>query len=67
MKAISVLVCALVMIVAGCSKPEEEGTMEKAGKQVDEAIKSAESYTSDKLKEAGEAMQKAGEDMESKK
>jgi hypothetical protein len=50
----------------GCSKQEEEGTMERAGKQVDEAIEKAESYTSEKMQEAGEAIEQAGEDMEKK-
>lgn len=66
MKTIIFLAAVSLVVLNGCSKPEEEGPMEKAGKQMDEAVKSAEKYTSDKLQEAGEAMKKAGEDMESK-
>jgi hypothetical protein len=49
--------------VIGCSK-QEEGPAEKAGKQVDEAVEKVESYTSEKMDEMGEAVEKAGEDMQ---
>jgi len=54
---------ALTMAI-GCSKHEEEGTAEKAGKQVDETIEKVEAYTSEKMHEAGEAIEHAGEEMQ---
>ena len=53
---------ALTMAI-GCSK-HEEGTAEKAGKQVDETTEKVEAYTSEKMHEAGEAIEHAGEEMQ---
>lgn len=64
-RATKFLVMLSVLGLAGCSQ-QEEGAAEKAGKQVDEALEKAQTYTSEKMKEAGEAMQKAGEDLEKK-
>ena len=63
---IALLVALTMTALIGCSKQEEEGPAEQAGKKVDEAVEQAESYTSEKLKEAGEAIEQAGEDMEKK-
>ena len=64
MKTLMALLAAIAMTtLIGCSK-QEEGTAEKAGKQIDEAVEKAESYTSEKMKEVGEAIEKAGEDMQ---
>jgi hypothetical protein len=49
--------------VIGCSK-QEEGPAETAGKKVDETVEKVESYTSEKMDEMGEAVEKAGEDMQ---
>ena len=48
----------------GCSKQEEEGPVERLGKQVDEAVHEAEEYTGEKMEEMGEAIEHAGEDMQ---
>jgi outer membrane lipoprotein-sorting protein len=57
------LLAIALATVIGCSK-QEEGPAEKAGKQVDEAVEKVESYTSEKMDEMGEAVEKAGEDMQ---
>lgn len=67
MRTLIALLAALAMTaLIGCSKQEEEGPAEQAGKKIDEAVEQTESYTSEKLKEAGEAIEQAGEDMEKK-
>lgn len=63
---ISLLAAMVMAVLIGCSKQEEEGAAERAGKQVDEAIEQAEAYTSEKMKEMGQAIEQAGEDMEKK-
>ncbi len=60
---ISMLSAIALAAVIGCSK-QEEGPAEHAGKQVDEAVEKVESYTSEKVDEMGEAIEKAGEDMQ---
>ncbi len=68
MKVFVALLAAMVIAATvGCSKPKEEGPAEKAGKQVDQAVEKAQSYTSEKLKELGKAVEHAGEDLEKKK
>jgi hypothetical protein len=68
MKTCVALLAAMIMTVAmGCSKPKEEGPAEKAGKQVDQAMEKAKTYTSEKMQELGKAVERAGEDLEKKK
>jgi uncharacterized lipoprotein len=70
----AVLAALAVVVTAGCSEPQEPGPAEKAGKQIDQAVEKAgqkteaavekaQDYTSEKLKEAGKAMERAGEDI----
>ena len=67
MKTFVTWLAVLIMAFTfGCTKPKEEGTAEKAGKQVDQAVKDAKEYTGEKLKEAGEAVEKMGEGEEKK-
>lgn len=61
---ISMLSAIALAAAIGCSKHEEEGPAQRAGKQVDETIEKVESYTSEKVDEMGEAIEKAGEDMQ---
>jgi len=62
-----VLAAALAAAVVGCSeKVEDEGPMEKAGKQVDQTVEQATSYASDQLKAAREAVESANKNLESK-
>jgi len=75
MKANATLLGALAMtLVVGCSDQQEPGPAEKAGKQIDQAVEKAgqqteaavdkaKDYTSEKLKEAGKAIERAGEDV----
>ena len=42
---ISMLSAIALAAVIGCSKQEDEGSAERAGKQVDEAVEKVESYT----------------------
>jgi hypothetical protein len=64
MKTFISMISVIALATAiGCSK-QEEGTAEKAGKQVDETIEKVETYTSEKMHEAGEAVEHAGEKMQ---
>ncbi len=63
---ISLLAMVALTTVVGCSKQEEEGAAEKAGKQLDQAIEKTEAHTSEKMKEMGQAVEQAGEGMEKK-
>jgi len=59
------MVSAIALAAAiGCSKQEEEGAAERAGKQVDETIEKVEEYTSEKVDEMGKAIEHAGEEMQ---
>ena len=63
MKALIAMFSAIALAtVIGCSKQEEEGPAEQAGKQIDESIEKASDYTSEKVEEMGEAIEQAGED-----
>ena len=65
MKLVITMLSAIALATAiGCSKQEDEGAAERAGKQVDEAVEKVESYTEEKVHEMGEAVEKAGEDMQ---
>ena len=70
----AVLAALAVAVTGGCSEPQQPGPAEKAGKQIDQAVEQAgqkteaavekaKDYTSEKLKEAGKAMERAGEDV----
>ena len=65
MKTFTAMVSAIALAAAiGCSKQEEEGAAERAGKQVDETIEKLEEYTSEKVDEMGKAIEHAGEEMQ---
>lgn len=65
MKTFTTMVSAIALAAAiGCSKQEEEGAAERAGKQVDETIEKVEEYTSEKVDEMGKAIEHAGEEMQ---
>jgi hypothetical protein len=65
MKALIAMFSAIALAaVIGCSKQEEEGPAERAGKQVDESIEKARDYTSEKVDEMGEAIEQTGEEMQ---
>jgi hypothetical protein len=65
MKLVITMLSAIALAaVIGCSKQEDEGPAEHAGKQIDETVEKVESYTSEKVDEMGEAVEKAGEDMQ---
>jgi uncharacterized protein YjbJ (UPF0337 family) len=61
---IAMLSAIALATVTGCSKQEEEGAAERAGKQVDETLEKAGDYTSEKVEEMGEAIEHAGEEMQ---
>jgi hypothetical protein len=49
---------------AACSKSEDDkGSMERAGRTVDEAMNKAKEQTGQAMEKAGEAMRQAGERM----
>lgn len=56
-------VAASIISLSACSQ-SEEGSAEKAGKKIDEMVQDAKSYTEEKVHEAGEAIEKAGEEMQ---
>lgn len=60
MKRITTLLIAMALGLAlsACSKTEE-GTAEKAGKQIDKAMEDTKAYTQEKMEQAGEAMKEA--------
>ena len=65
MKTFTAMVSAIALAAAiGCSKQEDEGAAERAGKQVDETIEKVEEYTSEKVDEMGKAIEHAGEEMQ---
>jgi uncharacterized protein YjbJ (UPF0337 family) len=61
---IATLSAIALAAMIGCSKQEEEGPAEQAGKQVDESLEKAKDYTSEKMEEMGEAIEHAGEEMQ---
>jgi hypothetical protein len=62
MKTLTGIVTAMALAMAlGCSKKEDEGPAERAGKQMDEAVEETKDYTSEKMDEAGDAMEEAGD------
>ena len=65
MKTVIAMFSAIALAtVLGCSKQEEEGPAERAGKQVDESLEKARDYTSEKVEEMGAAIEHAGEEMQ---
>jgi len=65
MKAFVVMNSAIALTTTlGCSRQDEEGAAERAGKQSDETIEEVESYTSEKMDEMGKAIEHAGEEMQ---
>jgi hypothetical protein len=54
-------VCALALGAVACS---EEGSMEKAGKAMDEAMEDARDAGADALDQAGEKLDEAGEKLD---
>ena len=63
-----ILAIAAAMIApAGCKRSEDgEGSAEKAGKKIDNALEKAGQETGKLMERAGESMQKAGESMQDK-
>lgn len=78
MKTMFALLAALTLAATlGCSRQEEGkaaqtpkveqgGKAEQAGKKLDQAIEKAQVATAEKLKEVGEALQRAGEELKKK-
>jgi hypothetical protein len=64
---VALLTVMIIAVTFGCSKPKEEGPAEKAGKQLDQTMEKAQSSASEKMKELGKAVERAGEDLEKKK
>lgn len=59
----TILAAMIIATMMSCSKQQEEGPMEKAGKQVDETIEKAGTYTSNKMKEMGQVIKHTGDDL----
>ena len=67
-KQLLILAAAAVMIApAGCKRSEDgEGSAERAGRQIDNALEKAGQETGKLMERVGESMQKAGENMQDK-
>ena len=67
-KQLLILVIAAVMLApAGCKRSEDgEGSAERAGRQIDNALDKAGQETGKLMERVGESMQKAGENMQDK-
>ncbi len=60
-----VFAAVMVTTLVGCSPPPEgEGKAEHAGKTIDKAMEDAKSYTDEKVKDAGKALEEAGKDLQ---
>lgn len=76
MKTFAALLSALaITLTFGCSEQNESGPAEQAGKEIDQAVEKAgqkteaameqaHDYTSEKVDEAGKAIEEAGEKMQ---
>jgi hypothetical protein len=60
---LALLLAAFGLGVAACSKKDDKGPMERAGRAVDQAMDKAKEQTGQAMKKAGEAMKEAGEKM----
>jgi hypothetical protein len=61
------LIAAVILAPAGCKRSEDgEGSAEKAGRQIDNALEKAGQETGKLMERVGESMQKAGENMQDK-
>ena len=58
---LSLLIASFTIGIVGC---EQEGTMEKAGKEIDKAAKDVGKATEEAMKEAGEAVEDAQQKVE---
>jgi hypothetical protein len=76
MRTCAAVLAALAMtLTAGCSEQQQPGPAEKAGKEIDQsvekaghetqaALEKAQDYTSEKVKEAGKALEETGEKLQ---
>jgi hyperosmotically inducible protein len=61
------LIWALTIAPAGCKKSDDgEGSAERAGKKIDNALEKAGQETGKLMERVGESMQKAAENMQDK-
>jgi hypothetical protein len=61
------LMVAVIFAPAGCKRSEDgEGSAERAGRQIDNALEKAGHETGKLMERVGESMQKTGENMQDK-
>ena len=60
---LALLVATVAAAFTGCSKSEDKGPLEKAGKSADEALSKAKEKTGEAMEKAGESIKEAGEKM----
>jgi hypothetical protein len=61
------VISAFTIAPAGCKKSEDgEGSAERAGRKIDNALEKAGQETGKLMERVGESMQKAGENMQDK-
>ena len=66
-KLLILVISALTIAPAGCKKSEDgEGSAERAGRKIDNALEKAGRETGKLMERVGESMQKAGENMQDK-
>jgi hypothetical protein len=64
---IILLMAAVILAPAGCKRSEDgEGSAERAGRQIDNALEKAGQETGKLMERVGESMQKTGENMQEK-
>jgi hypothetical protein len=61
---VSAVVISAILGLGACSKEEPEGSAEKMGKQIDEAVESAQQQAAETKAELGAAMEEKGEEMQ---
>lgn len=60
----SLLILLIALFTIGITGCEQEGTMEKAGKKIDQAAKDAGKATDEAIKDAGKAIEDAKKKVE---
>ena len=61
---LSAFLLSVILGLGACSKEEPEGTAEKMGKKVDEAVETAQNQAAETKAELGTAMAEKGKEMQ---
>jgi hypothetical protein len=61
---VSAVVLSAILGLGACSKEEPEGSAEKLGKQIDQAVESAQQQAAETKADIGAAMEKKGKELQ---